>query len=256
MRTAYRSELDDFAHDLITMCDTVREAMSKASNALLRASLQQAEEALSMMDPLEELRQRCEERAVQLLALEAPVASDLRQVISSIYIVEDFDRMGALSMHIAKSARRRHPERAIPDSLEGYFTELARLVDEMSAKTRDVLVNPDADFALGLAEDDDAVDKINDHLLKVVTQREGDFSTREAVDTALLLRFYERWADHCVNVSTRIVFLTTGLMPEQYEYHRDQDNTEADIIRRFDDIQRRFASDYRPGSGSGSGTAR
>lgn len=254
MRTAYRSELDDFARDLITMCDTVRSAMEKASNALLRASLQQAEEALSMMDPLEELRQRCEERAVELLALEAPVASDLRQVISSIYIVEDFDRMGALSMHIAKSARRRHPERAIPDVLEDDFRDLTRLVDEMSAKTREVLVDPDADFALGLARDDDAVDKINDKLLTVVTHRDGEFSTREAVDTALLLRFYERWADHCVNVATRIVFLTTGLQPEQYEQDRDQDDMEVTIIKRFDDLQRRFAKEYRPNSGpSGAG---
>lgn len=255
MRTAYRSELDDFARDLITMCDTVRSAMQKASNALLRASLQQAEEALSMMDPLEELRQRCEERAVELLALEAPVASDLRQVISSIYIVEDFDRMGALSMHIAKSARRRHPERAIPDALEEDFRELTRLVDEMSAKTREVLVNPDVDFALVLARDDDAVDRINDKLLALVTQRDGKFSTREAVDTALLLRFYERWADHCVNVATRIVFLITGQQPEQYEYARDHDDTEATIIKRFDEIQRRFTRDYRPDTGPrGSGS--
>lgn len=246
MRTAYRSELDDFAHDLITMCDTVREAMAKASNALLRASLQQAEEALSLMDPLEELRQRCEKRAVELLALEAPVAGDLRQVVSSIYIVEDFDRMGALSMHIAKSARRRHPERAVPDALEEHFVELTRLVDEMSAKTREVLVNPDADFALVLASDDDAVDAINDKLLRTVTQREGEFTTREAVDTALLLRFYERWADHCVNVATRIVFLTTGLMPEEYEEDLEHDDTEANIIKRFDDIQRRASQSYQP----------
>lgn len=233
------------------MCDTVREAMAKASSALLRGSLQEAEDALSMMDPLEDTRQWCEERAVQLLALEAPVASDLRQVISSIYIVEDFDRMAALSMHIAKSARRRHPEHAIPEELDDEFEQLASLVNTMSAKTRELLVDPDPDVALSLAADDDAVDALNESLLARLTQREGNFTTRQAVDTALLLRFYERWADHCVNVSSRIVFLATGLMPEQYALRREAEDPEVGIKRRFEHQQRRFSQQYRPGTGVG-----
>lgn len=240
MRTAYRSELDDFADDLIAMCDSVRSAMQKASTALTRGSLQQAEDALSLIDPLEEMRQRCEERAVGLLALEAPVASELRQVISSIYVVEDFDRMAALSMHIAKAARRRHPERAIPGFLVGDFEELARLVDDMSEKTRELLVEPDADVALVLAEDDDAVDRLNTKLLHTLTNEEWPGSVREAVDTALLVRFYERWADHCVNVSSRIVFLITGFMPEHLEDLREMDQPEADIVRRYRDSKINF----------------
>lgn len=245
MRTAYRSDLDEFAQDLIAMCDTVREAMSMASNALLHASLQEAEDALSMMDPLEDIRQRCKERSVQLLALEAPVASDLRQVISSIYIVEDFDRMAALSMHIAKSARRRHPELTIPAELVDEFSRLASLVDAMCGKARELLVNPEADLALSLATDDDEVDLLNDSLLARLTRREGEFPTRQAVDTALLLRFYERWADHCVNVSSRIVFLTTGLMPDQYQKNRLGVDPEEDIKRRFEDQRKRASGQYR-----------
>lgn len=240
MRTAYRSELDDFSDDLITMCDSVRSAMHNASTALICGSLQLAEDALSMMDPLEELRQRCEERAVGLLALEAPVASDLRQVISSIYIVEDFDRMAALSMHIAKAARRRHPERAVPDCLLEDFEELTRLIDDMSEKTRELLVEPNAEIALVLASDDDAVDKIHEKLLHQLTHGEWTAGVREAVDTALLLRYFERWADHCVNVSERTVFLITGLMPEQYADQGEEETPEATIVRRFEQSQRRF----------------
>ncbi|AWB82579.1 phosphate transport system regulatory protein PhoU [Corynebacterium yudongzhengii] len=249
MRTAYRSELDDFAEDLITMCDSVRGAMDMAARALVRGSLQQAEEALSQMDHLEEIRQRCEERAVQLLALEAPVASDLRQVISSIYIVEDFDRMAALSMHIAKAARRQHPNRAIPEFLVDDFSELARLVDDMADKTRQLLVEPDQEIAFILARDDDAVDEVNDRLLTRLTQQDWEGTVQEAVDTALLLRFFERWADHCVNVASRIVFLITGFMPDQIDEDAERDQAEVDIVRRFEDIQHRFAREYRPGSG-------
>lgn len=241
MRTAYREDLDAFAHDLIVMCDSVQTIMDKASHALLKTSLQAAEEALSMSDELEEIRVRCEERAVELLALEGPVARDLRQVVSSIYIVEDFNRMGALAMHVAKAARRRHPEHAVPDRMVGYFAEMARLVKEMAARTRDILVDPNADVALQLTEDDDAVDDLNEHLLIMLTQREWRYTTREAVDVALLARFYERYADHCVNVAARIVYLISGLNPDEYLAKRERDEVEADIARRFEELERQFS---------------
>lgn len=241
MRTAYREDLDSFAHDLIVMCDSVQTIMSKASHALLGASLQAAEEALSMADELEEIRVRCEERAVELLALEGPVARDLRQVVSSIYIVEDFNRMAALAMHVAKAARRRHPEHAVPERMAGYFTEMARLVTEMAEKTRNILIDPNADAALMLTDDDDAVDDLNEHMLVMLTQREWSYSTREAVDVALLARFYERYADHCVNVAARIVYLTSGLNPDEYLAKRERDEAEADIARRFEELERQFS---------------
>lgn len=240
MRTAYREHLDAFAHDLIIMCDMVQDIMSRASDALLRGSLDSAETALSMSENLEEIRVRCDERAVQLLALEGPVARDLRQVISSIYIVEDFNRMAALAIHLASSARRRHPDLAIPGSLIGFFEEYARLTQNMAEKTRDLLIAPDPDIAVALADEDDAVDDLNDHILTLLTQREWPHSTRQAVDTAMASRFYERYADHCVNVGARIVYLTTGLMPEQYLEKRRRDEADADLDARFDQLERQF----------------
>lgn len=240
MRTSYREHLDAFAHDLIIMSDMVRDIMIQASDALLRGSLESAETALSLAEPLEEVRVRCDERAVELLALEGPVARDLRQVISSIYIVEDFDRMGALAMHIARAARRRHPDPAIPASLVGYFEEFSRLTQDMAEKTRDLLVDPDADVAMVLSDEDDAVDDLNDHLLTMLTQREWNHSTREAVDTAMLSRFYERYGDHCVNVAARIVYLTTGLMPQEYLAKKQHDEAESDFQARFEALERQF----------------
>lgn len=247
MRIAYREHLDNFAHDLIVMCDTVRSIMTNASAALLDASLEPAEDAISYAEPLEEIRARCEDRAVQLLALEGPVARDLRQVVSSIYIVEDFDRMAALAMHIAKAARRRHPEHAIPVQLLGYFKEMARLVEEMGEKTRDILVDPNADVALVLNEDDDAVDDLNEYMLTMLTMREWEHTTREAVDVALLSRYYERYADHCVNVAARIVYLTSGLTPDEYTEKKERDRADADIAARFAELERQFSDrGHRP----------
>ncbi len=240
MRTAYREHLDNFSHDLIVMCDKVEEMMEHASRGLLETDLQAAEDTLSLNDALEETRARCEERAVSLLALENPMAKDLRQVVSSIYIVEDLHRMGQLSKHIAKAARRRHPHPAVPETYAGYFAEMSRLCIEMIQRTREVLIDPDADVALQLSTDDDAVDDINNHILAVLTMREWDGTAAEAVDMALLSRFFERFADHTVNVAARIVFLITGMQPDQYLAKKDEDARLEDIESRFAALERQF----------------
>lgn len=240
MRAAYREHLDNFSHDLIVMCDTVRDIMDKASLALLQGALDSAEDALTMAEELDEIRARCSERAVKLLALENPMAQDLRQVVSSIYIVEDLYRMGRLSQHIADSARRRHPDAVVPANYIGYFEEMYRLTEEMGSVLHDILVTPDADLSVNLRADDDAVDDINSHILRILTQREWEGSVREAVETSQITRYYERYADHCVSVAGHIIYLTTGLLPNAYAEKLEEDKKDADFEARMADLERQF----------------
>lgn len=191
-----------------------------ASAALLNQRATKAEEAVKLFAELEVARQRCKDSAMSLLALEGPVARDLRQVVSSIYIVEDFDRMGALAKHIAKTAIRRYPHAVVPQEYAGYFKELSRLCLDLMKKVQDLLEDPNADVALDIEHDDDAVDDIHSHIMTKVTSDSWPHSSREAVEIALLGRFYERFADHTVNVAAQIVFLTTGLNPDQYLQQR------------------------------------
>ncbi|QPK78872.1 phosphate signaling complex protein PhoU [Corynebacterium lizhenjunii] len=240
MRAAYREHLDNFSHDLIVMCDTVRDMLTLASQGLLHSDLQKAEETLSLKDELEETRARCESRAVTLLALENPMGKDLRQVVSSIYIVEDLFRMGQLVRHVANTARRRHPECAVPEEHRGFFEEMFRICLQMVAQTRDILIEPDPEVAIAAAKDDDAIDDINEHIIGLLTMREWGHTTRQAVDMALLSRFYERFADHAVSVNSRVVFLVTGLAPEQYLAKKDEDAQHDAFEARFEALERQF----------------
>lgn len=238
LRTVYREHLEAFNKDVLEMCDAVRKIMDHASAALLEQSLEDAEVALTETDALKEISQRCEERSMSLLALHSPVAYDLRQVISAIYIVESFDRMGSLAKNVALLARQRHPSPVYPEPLHGYVQELARLVHEMGAATRKLLVEPDADSAVELHTIDEGVDDMKAYLSALVTDKDWQYTNREAVDVSMLARYYERYADRCVSVGRRMVFLITGLKPEAYVQQRDE--VDYDPVKKFATIERKF----------------
>ncbi|AZA10753.1 phosphate signaling complex PhoU family protein [Corynebacterium gerontici] len=242
MRTAYREHLDAFSHDLTEMCDLVIQVLRDASKGLCNNSLQASEHALSLGDELTAIKQRSTARAFQLLALEGPVARDLRQILSSIYIIEDLDRMVSLAKHIASTARKRYPDPVIEEPIMGYFREMSRLCIEMAEKIQTILQDPDADVALVLSADDDAVDDLHDHLMGMLTTRPWDYGTRAAVDCTLIVRYFERFADHAVAVASHIVYLATGLTPRDYRAKRREGEERAEIERRFNELERQFSN--------------
>ena len=150
--------------------------------------------------------------------------------------------MGALAMHVANSARRRYPDPVIPEEHRGFFQEMARLAGEMTDQIRQILIDPEPDLALEMAVSDDAVDDLHQHIMSILTQRPWPYSTKTAVDLTLLARFYERYADHTVNVAARIIYLSTGLQPEEYLQKREQQRAEEDIEKRWAELERQFRS--------------
>ena len=218
----------------------MRNILDKASQALLQGVLDSAEDALTMTEELDEIRARCSERAVKLLALESPMAQDLRQVVSSIYIGEDLYRMGRLAQHIADSARRRHPESVVPANYMGYFEEMYRLTEEMGSVLHDILVTPDADLSVNLRTDDDAVDDINSHILRILTQRGWEGTVREAVETSLITRYYARYGARCGAVAGHSIELTSCLLPHDYAKKLEEDKQDAEFEARMAELERQF----------------
>lgn len=189
--------------------------MERSTQALLQADLAVAEEVITDHEKITSLSVHAEEQAFALLALQAPVASDLRAVVSTFQIVADADRMGALALHVAKVARRRHPAHALPEEVNGYFAEMGRLAVQLAATAREVLNTQDPNDALRLQDDDDAMDDLHRHLFTVLMDREWRHGVAAAVDVTLLGRYYERFADHAVLIGRRVVFQATGKTPEQ-----------------------------------------
>jgi phosphate transport system protein len=213
MRTAYHDQLDQLSEQLGDMCGLAGAAMERATQALLQADLVLAEQVIGDHEQIVAMSARAEEAAFVLLALQAPVAGDLRSIVTAIQIVADVDRMGALALHVAKISRRRHPQHALPEEVNGYFAEMGRVAVELGNSAQEVLVTRDPEKAARINEEDDAMDDLHKHLFTVLMDRDWKYGVTAAVDVTLLSRFYERFADHAVEIARRVIFQATGELP-------------------------------------------
>ena len=186
--------------------------MERATLSLLHADLCLAEQVIGDHATIVSAGAGVEETGFVLLTRQTPLARDLRAIVASIQIVADIERMGVLALHVAEIARRRHPQSALPEDVNGYFAEMGRIAGDLAASAHQVIVSCDLGRARYIREADDAMDRLHRHLFSVMMDREWRHGTAAAVDVTLLGRYYERFADHAVEISRRIIFQATGEM--------------------------------------------
>ena len=215
MRTAYHQQMAELAAQLAEMCGRAAEALKRATQALLEADVDAAEEVIGGHDRMVAMAAHAEKAAFGLLALQQPVAGDLRAIFSAVQVVADTERMGALAVHVAKIARREYPKQVLPQEVRGCFAEMAAVAVAMSESAQQVLTTRDPQHAAQLHEQDDTMDDLYRGLLRVMLDDGWPHGVAAAVETALLGRFYERFADHAVEVGRRVIFMVTGMLPAE-----------------------------------------
>jgi phosphate transport system protein len=214
VRTTYQDELAAITTDIANVCGSVGAGMKRATQALLQADLVLAEEVITDLDQLVLMSLQAEEDGFLLLSRQSPQAGDPRGVVASIRNVADVDRMSRLAMHVAKLARRRHPQHTLPEEVNGYFAEMGRVAVELGEAARDALLSGDPARAARMQEEDDAMDELHRHLFTVLLDREWKHGVTAAVDVTLLSRYYERFADHAVELARRGTSQTFGTLPK------------------------------------------
>jgi phosphate transport system protein len=210
MRQAYHVNLELLGDYGARMCALSSDCLRDATQALLQTDLVLAEQVIANDVVLDEMRADAESQALELLATQAPVASDLRAVVSALWIVADLQRMGALAIHVAKSARRRHPQHVIPVHVRPIIERMGRVGVHLADQAGVVLRERNTDLARRLESEDDLMDDLQRQMLATMLSDDWQHGVGPAVDIALLVRFYERFADHAVSVARRVVFLVTG----------------------------------------------
>jgi phosphate transport system protein len=210
MREEPHEELARIGRSLVTMARAVREAMRQASTALLAADSTLAQQVVVRDAEIDVLYRVVEDRVYELLAGRHPVGGDLRIVMTALQVAADLERMGGLAAHVARSALRRHPAPAVAPELAGLFRAMSTVADELGAKIVSALADQDPELAGQLDGDDDAMDHLHRQLFGVMLRTDWPLDVEAAIDGALLGRFYERYADHAVNIGRHIMFLVAG----------------------------------------------
>ena len=214
MRTSYHEELDSILDRLVHMAELVEVAIREGAESLLTADLTRAESVISNDVQLDKMHEEMEYKCLSLLALQAPVAGELRIIVSAIRVVFELARMGDLAVHVAKIARLRYPNQAVPARFEESFREMAAIAIEIVRLARVSLQERDAKGAEQLVAIDERMDLLRREQFTMLLGDNSDISIEGAVDVALLGRYFERFADHAVAVGRRVIYIITGQVPE------------------------------------------
>lgn len=210
MREAFHDQLDSVFIDLAAMCGQVEVAVNRATAALLTGDAAIAEEVISADRAIDANRERVEDNAFALLSLQQPVAGDLRVVVSALRMVSELERMGDLSVHVAKIARLRVPNIAVPDSILETVERMAEVAEDMVRRVKSIISDRDVEAAIELGRDDEIMDQLRRRSFAELLGEDWAHGVEAAVDIALLGRYYERIADHAVSVANRVIFVVTG----------------------------------------------
>ncbi len=218
MRDNYHEQLAEVGDGLIEMSRLVGSAVSKATSALLDADLSAAESVIAGDEAVNALYRGLDDTAVQLLARQQPVATDLRAIVTGLRMSSDLERVGDYAVHIAKVARRRHPATVVPVELRPIILEMGQAATRIAVKAGTVIATRDLSLAAQLLADDDTIDDLHAKLFEMLLAGTWDHGVEAAIDLALLGRYYERLADHAVSVSHAVTYLVTGEHsdPESY----------------------------------------
>jgi len=210
MHGIFKNALTDVQARLVDLAENAEAIMDKASRAFLNSDVTLADEALALAEANETRALDLDELVIKVLATQSPVARDLRILVSALRMSASLERMGSLSSHVAAIARYRYPGSAIPTSLRKTFEDMARIDLELVGKAIKLLQNTDLDLVREIQARDEAVDRLHRKVFDVVLNPDWKENAMYTVDVTLASRYFERFAGHVVDISSKVSFLQTG----------------------------------------------
>ena len=210
MREVFQDQLHEVQDRLVDMAESVTQIIQDASGAFINSDVAMADRAIALAEANENKALTLDELVIRILARQSPVSRDLRILVSALRISASLERMGALAGHIAAIARYRYPGSAIPAALKGTFEEMGKLDIDLAKKISKILRSTDADEARAIQAQDERVDQLHRHVFDVVLGDDWKENAIYTVDVTLASRYHERFADHVVDISSKISYLTTG----------------------------------------------
>lgn len=210
MRQLFQQELRELQEDLVKIAELVHSAISNAVTAFNKSDVEMAENVIARDDDIDDAVKALDEQAIALLARQAPVADDLRLVVSALRISSSLERMGDMAEHIAQLARYRFPDKVVPKSVRPIFKDMGKLDVQMAAMLVELLKTNDLELAEKIRDEDDRVDALHLSVFENVLSEGWSAGVESTVDATLASRYMERFADHAVSISKKVTYLATG----------------------------------------------
>jgi phosphate transport system protein len=207
LRKRFHQELDQIDAHVIRLFALVTEGVAAASESLLSGDTEMARRLAGRDALVDELEANLEQLAERELVTQAPMARDMRYLVSVLRVVPELERSGDLAEHIAQRATTGLALRLTP-TVRGLLEQLGTTCVEMWQGAADAWAERDADAAERLDATDDRIDSLHDQLVEELGK--GSVALPDAVQTTLVARFYERLGDHAVHIAERIRYLAVG----------------------------------------------
>ncbi|MCC9206048.1 phosphate signaling complex protein PhoU [Arthrobacter sp. zg-Y859] len=210
MRKVFQAELHQIGEELTQISQLVTEAMRKATLAFEGADIELAQDVIAADARIDFLQNDLDERAIDVLALQGPVASDLRMIVGSLRMSASLERMGDLARHIAQLARLRYPANVVPDNMVETFREMAQLDLRISEQLTELLETRNLEMSKDIYDANSRINELHAGVFKSIASPDWNVPAVSTVDLTLASRYFERFADHGVSVTRKVNYLVTG----------------------------------------------
>ncbi len=236
LRKSFHHELEEVRAELAHLAAFVTESIPRATNILLSGDLEGADYVIKADDEIDARTLDLEERCIQILALQAPVATDLRQILAALRMIAEIERSADLVCNICKAARRIYGHTLDP-SLRGIITRMGEQAQQLYISAIESYVENDAAKAAAIDDMDNYLDALQRQFVQAIfeSHSEGHIDLQVAVQLAVVARFYERIGDHAVNIGERVRYVVTGWLPEhkgaaRYRKQIEQANAASGVV--------------------------
>jgi phosphate transport system protein len=209
-RIRFQQSLDDLKEQLLVMAGLAEQAIQRATEAYRVRDLSICDLVSRSEIAINRLEREIDQAALDLLAMEQPMAIDLRFILSVIKINADLERVGDAAKSI--SDRVRSMEQMAAVDLPVDIPRMASLAAEMVRKSLQAFIEADAEMAHSVLTMDDAVDAMNRAAYKTLTgvMAEQSHQAPQALNALIIARALERVADHATNISEDVIFWVQG----------------------------------------------
>jgi phosphate transport system protein len=215
-RKTFHQELDEIRDDIVRLAALVSEFIPRGTDVLLSNDMQGALDLIQADDELDALTLRIEEQCYHVLALQQPMASDLRSIVTAVWLTGELERSGDLMVNVAKAARRIYGATLDP-RLRGLIERMSEESGRLMKLALDAYVERNASLGAALDDIDDTLDQLHRDYIEAIFESHATagLTLQAAVQLALIGRYYERIGDHAVNIGQRVQYMVTGWLPEQ-----------------------------------------